>query len=92
MVIRLSPYVYGNGGSVFIPLQLQAAKQLGAAYWVGNGNNKVNQATQEVACKSGIPHAVLALAVIVVGHVYSQYVITVPTHSNVGVLQIAAPR
>eukprot|EP00877_Chromochloris_zofingiensis_P012783 jgi/Chrzof1/7759/Cz02g35210.t1 len=62
VVIRLSPYVYGNGGSVFIPLQLQAAKQLGAAYWVGNGNNKISAVHVEDAAEAYVlafenPHA-----------------------------------
>ena len=34
MVLRLPPYVWGNNSSFFIPVQLQAAKAVGVAYYV----------------------------------------------------------
>lgn len=37
VVIRLAPYVYGRGGSVFVPALLQAATEHGVAPYVGDG-------------------------------------------------------
>lgn len=34
MVMRLTPYVWGNGGSFFIPLHLQAARDKGKAFYI----------------------------------------------------------
>ena len=34
MVLRLAPYCWGNGGSTFIPVQLQAARTVGISYYV----------------------------------------------------------
>jgi nucleoside-diphosphate-sugar epimerase len=38
MVIRLAPYVYGRGGSYFVPMNIQAAAKYGFAPYVGDGN------------------------------------------------------
>lgn len=51
MVLRLAPYVWGNGGSFFIPLHLQAAHDKGKAFYILPGEffdhyeptSKVNQ-------------------------------------------------
>ncbi|KAK9824592.1 hypothetical protein WJX72_011553 [[Myrmecia] bisecta] len=42
VLLRLPLYVYGNGGSTFIPAQLADAKQRGAAYRIGAGDNKLS--------------------------------------------------
>lgn len=42
VMLRLSFYVYGRGGSVFLPALIPAAKQNGAAYYVGDGEQKVS--------------------------------------------------
>jgi nucleoside-diphosphate-sugar epimerase len=36
--IRLAPYVYGRGGSTFIPLWMQLAAKSGEAAYIGDGN------------------------------------------------------
>ncbi|CAL8465187.1 g4722 [Coccomyxa elongata] len=40
MVMRLAPYVWGNGGSFFIPLHLQAARNKGKALYILPGTQK----------------------------------------------------
>lgn len=42
VMMRLPLYVYGRGGSVFIPALIEAAKQNGAAYYVEPGDQKVS--------------------------------------------------
>jgi len=37
VVLRLAPYVYGRGGSVFVPALLKAAAEHGVAPYVGDG-------------------------------------------------------
>lgn len=37
MVIRLAPYVYGRGGSYFLPINMLAAARHGFAFYVGDG-------------------------------------------------------
>lgn len=37
IVLRLAPYVYGRGGSYFVPINMQAAAQNGFAAYVGDG-------------------------------------------------------
>ena len=37
MVIRLAPYVYGRGGSYFVPTNMQGAAKTGYAIYVGDG-------------------------------------------------------
>ena len=41
MVFRLPPYVWGNGGSFFIPLHIQAARERGKAYYILPGESIV---------------------------------------------------
>jgi nucleoside-diphosphate-sugar epimerase len=43
-VIRLAPYVYGRGGSVFVPVLLKAAAAHGFAPYVGSGANRTSSA------------------------------------------------
>jgi nucleoside-diphosphate-sugar epimerase len=43
-VIRLAPYVYGRGGSVFVPVLLKAAVTHGFACYVGSGANHTSSA------------------------------------------------
>jgi nucleoside-diphosphate-sugar epimerase len=38
IVMRLAPYVYGRGGSVFVPALLKAAAEHGFAFYVGDGS------------------------------------------------------
>jgi nucleoside-diphosphate-sugar epimerase len=38
MVIRLAPYVYGRGGSFFVPINMQVAAKNGFAAYVGDGS------------------------------------------------------
>ncbi|EIE23314.1 NAD(P)-binding protein [Coccomyxa subellipsoidea C-169] len=40
MVFRLPPYVWGNGGSFFIPLHLSAAREHSKAYYILPGTQK----------------------------------------------------
>lgn len=37
--IRLASFVYGYGGSVFLPVMADAARRAGFAFWVGEGTN-----------------------------------------------------
>jgi nucleoside-diphosphate-sugar epimerase len=41
-VIRLAPYVYGRGGSVFVPVLLKAAAAHGFAAYVDGGKNRTS--------------------------------------------------
>jgi hypothetical protein len=41
MVFRLPPYVWGNGGSFFIPLHIQAARERGKAYYILPGESTI---------------------------------------------------
>ncbi len=41
MVFRLPPYVWGNGGSFFIPLHLHAARERGKAYYILPGESQI---------------------------------------------------
>ena len=34
IVLRLPPYVWGNGGSFFIPLHIQSARDKGKAFYI----------------------------------------------------------
>jgi nucleoside-diphosphate-sugar epimerase len=43
-VIRFAPYVYGRGGSVFVPVLLKAAAAHGFAPYVGSGANRTSSA------------------------------------------------
>jgi nucleoside-diphosphate-sugar epimerase len=43
-VIRLAPYVYGRGGSVFVPVLLKAAAAHGFAPYVGSGAHRTSSA------------------------------------------------
>jgi nucleoside-diphosphate-sugar epimerase len=42
VVLRLPLYVYGHGGSAFIPAQLEQARQLGKVYYMEPASNKVS--------------------------------------------------
>ena len=41
MVFRLPPYVWGNGGSFFIPLHIQVARERGKAYYILPGESTI---------------------------------------------------
>ncbi|MBD2099480.1 SDR family oxidoreductase [Leptolyngbya sp. FACHB-261] len=42
LVIRLPLFVYGRGGSVFIPMQMQAGKQTGVVHYIETGTNQAS--------------------------------------------------
>jgi hypothetical protein len=42
-VMRLPPYVYGDGGSVFIPVQLAAYREACTAYYFGDPDHLVHK-------------------------------------------------
>lgn len=44
IVMRLAPYVYGRGGSVFVPALLRGAAEHGFAPHVGNGTRRTSSA------------------------------------------------
>ena len=47
VVLRLPVLVYGDGGSQFPPMLIQAAKTRGVSYYVGEGSNKISAAHVE---------------------------------------------
>lgn len=50
-VIRLAPYVYGRGGSVFVPALLKAAAEHGFAPYVGDGTRLTSSADVDAAAE-----------------------------------------
>ena len=46
LVFRLPPYVWGNGGSFFIPMHIQSARERGKAYYILPGESAVTNYTQ----------------------------------------------
>lgn len=50
-VVRLPLYVYGHGGSAFIPLQINAAKAAGVARYIGAGDNRASAVHVEDAAQ-----------------------------------------
>jgi nucleoside-diphosphate-sugar epimerase len=51
MVIRLAPYVYGRGGSYFVPINMQAAAKHGFAFYVGSGTQMTTAADVDAAAE-----------------------------------------
>ena len=49
VVIRLPFYVYGRGGSTFIPMQMGAAQKTGLARYIGEGANRASSVHVEDA-------------------------------------------
>jgi nucleoside-diphosphate-sugar epimerase len=49
MAIRLAPYVYGRGGSYFVPINMQAAAKYGFAPYVGDGLKMTTAADVDAA-------------------------------------------
>lgn len=47
VALRLPFYVYGRGGSSFVPFLIEQAKQNGAAYYVGDGSQRTSAAHVE---------------------------------------------
>jgi nucleoside-diphosphate-sugar epimerase len=51
MAIRLAPYVYGRGGSYFVPTTIQAAAKYGFAPYVGDGQIMTTAADVDAAAE-----------------------------------------
>jgi nucleoside-diphosphate-sugar epimerase len=51
-VIRLPFYVYGRGGSLFVPVQIAAARQTGVARYIGDGANRTSSVHVEDAANA----------------------------------------
>jgi nucleoside-diphosphate-sugar epimerase len=51
VVVRLAPYVYGRGGSVFAPALLQAAAANGVSPYVGDGTQLTSSADVDAAAE-----------------------------------------
>lgn len=47
-VLRLPMYVWGNGGSYFIPLNIEVAKEHGKAYYILPGVHRAHRAQPAV--------------------------------------------
>ena len=51
IVVRLAPYVYGRGGSVFVPALLKGAAEHGVAPYVGDGTRLTSSADVDAAAE-----------------------------------------
>jgi nucleoside-diphosphate-sugar epimerase len=51
VVVRLAPYVYGRGGSVFVPVLLKAAASHGVSPYVGEGTRFTSSADVDDAAQ-----------------------------------------
>jgi nucleoside-diphosphate-sugar epimerase len=51
IVVRLAPYVYGRGGSVFVPALLKGAAKHGVAPYVGDGTRLTSSADVDAAAE-----------------------------------------
>jgi nucleoside-diphosphate-sugar epimerase len=49
IVIRLPVIVYGRGGSVFVPMMIEAARRDGVSYCIGAGRNRLSTVHVEAA-------------------------------------------
>ncbi len=52
IALRLPPYVYGRGGSAFVPMLLKAAAELGVSAYVGDGMKRTSAVEVEDAARA----------------------------------------
>ena len=50
--LRLASFVYGQGGSVFLPILLKSARETGQSIYVGTGNNRTSTVSVEDAARA----------------------------------------